>query len=109
MVSFEKRIADGVGLKLGDPVTVNVLGRNLTATVANLRTVDWQSLGINFVMVFSPATFRAAPHTHIATLTYPGGGTSRGGSRAAESHGGRLPGGHHRARAGGDSMPSAIS
>ena len=76
LVSFEKRIADGLGLKLGDEVTVNVLGRNLTATVANLRTVDWQSLGINFVMVFSPATFRAAPHTHIATLTYPGGGSS---------------------------------
>ena len=101
LVSLEKRIADGVGLALGDQVTVNVLGRNLTATVANLRTVDWQSLGINFVMVFSPATFRAAPHTHIATLTYPGGGTERGGSRAAESHGGRLPGGHHRARTGG--------
>jgi putative ABC transport system permease protein len=76
LVSLEKRIADGLGLTFGDQVTVNVLGRNLTATVANLRTVDWQSLGINFVMVFSPATFRAAPHTHIATLTYPGGGTS---------------------------------
>jgi putative ABC transport system permease protein len=72
LVSFEKRIADGLGLKLGDQVTVNVLGRNLTATIANLRTLDWQSLGINFVMVFSPATFRGAPHTHIATLTYPG-------------------------------------
>jgi len=53
-----------------------VLGRNLTARVANLRTVDWQSLGINFVMVFSPATFRGAPATHIATLTYPGGSTT---------------------------------
>jgi len=76
LVSFEKRIADGLGLKLGDPVTVNVLGRNLTATVANLRAVDWQNLGINFVMVFSPATFRGAPHSHIATLTYPGGSTT---------------------------------
>jgi len=77
LVSFEKRIADGLGLKLGDQVTVNVLGRNLTATIANLRTLDWQSLGINFVMVFSPSTFRGAPHTHIATLTYPGGGTAQ--------------------------------
>jgi putative ABC transport system permease protein len=76
LVSFEKRIADGLGLGLGDPVVVNVLGRNVTATIANLRAVDWQSLGINFVMVFSPATFRAAPHTHIATLTYPGGATA---------------------------------
>ncbi len=70
LVSFEKRIADGLGLKLGDAVTVNVLGRNLTATIANLRTVDWQNLGINFVMVFSPAAFQGAPHTDIATLTY---------------------------------------
>ena len=76
LVSFEKRIADGIGLKVGDPVTVNVLGRNMTATVANLRTLDWQSLGINFVMVFSPNSFRGAPHTHIATLTYPGGSTT---------------------------------
>jgi putative ABC transport system permease protein len=75
LVSFEKRIADGLGLKLGDTVTVNVLGRNLSATIANLRALDWQSLGINFVMVFSPGTFRGAPHTHIATLTYPHGGT----------------------------------
>ncbi|MBV8420681.1 MAG: FtsX-like permease family protein [Hyphomicrobiales bacterium] len=76
LVSFEKRIADGLGLKLGDAVTVNVLGRSLTATVANLRAVEWQNLGINFVMVFSPATFRGAPHSHIATLTYPGGSTT---------------------------------
>jgi putative ABC transport system permease protein len=76
LVSFEKKVAEGLGLKVGDPVTVNVLGRNITARIANLRTLDWQSLGINFVMVFSPATFRGAPATHIATLTYPGGGTT---------------------------------
>ncbi len=76
LVSFEKRIADGIGLKVGDPVTVNVLGRNMNATVANLRTLDWQSLGINFVMVFSPNSFRGAPHTHIATLAYPAGSTT---------------------------------
>ena len=75
LVSFEKRIADGLGLKIGDEVTVNVLGRNITATIANTRTVDWQSLSINFVMVFSPQTFRGAPHTHLATLTYLDGGT----------------------------------
>ena len=75
LVSFEKKIADGLGLKLGDPITVNVLGRNITAHIASLRRVDWQSLGINFVMVFSPNTFRGAPHTHLATLTFPDGGS----------------------------------
>ena len=53
-----------------------MLGRNITATISNLRTVDWQSLGINFVMVFSPNTFRGAPHTHLATLTYANGSTA---------------------------------
>jgi putative ABC transport system permease protein len=71
LVSFEKKLADGLGLKLGDSVTVNVLGRNVSAKIANMRTVDWQNLGINFVLVFSPDAFRGAPHTHIATLTEP--------------------------------------
>ncbi|TMJ03030.1 MAG: FtsX-like permease family protein [Alphaproteobacteria bacterium] len=73
LVSFENKIAEGLGLKIGDPVVVNVLGRNITATLANTRAVDWQSLGINFVLVYSPGAFRGAPHTHIATFTYPGG------------------------------------
>ena len=76
LVSFEKKIADGLGLKLGDSVVVNVLGRNIEARISNLRSVNWENLGINFVMVFSPSTFAGAPHTDIATLTYPGGGTS---------------------------------
>jgi putative ABC transport system permease protein len=75
LLSFEKKIADGLGLKLGDPVTVNVLGRNITTRIANMRTVDWESLGINFVMVFSPHAFDGAPHSHLATLTFPDGGT----------------------------------
>ena len=48
----------------------------MTARIANLRTVDWQSLGINFVMVFSPGAFAGAPVTDIATVTFPGGGSS---------------------------------
>jgi putative ABC transport system permease protein len=71
LVSFEKKLADGLGLKLGDSITLNVLGRKVTAKIANMRTVDWQNLGINFVLVFSPNTFRGAPHTNIATLTEP--------------------------------------
>jgi putative ABC transport system permease protein len=77
-VSLEKRIADGLGLGVGDTITVNVLGRNIAAEVANLRTVDWQSLGINFVLVYSPNAFRGAPQTSIATLTYPNGSDAAG-------------------------------
>jgi putative ABC transport system permease protein len=72
-VSFDQRVAEGLGLKLGDEIVVNVLGRNITATIANLRHVEWRSMGINFVMVFSPNAFAGAPHTHLATVTYPNG------------------------------------
>jgi putative ABC transport system permease protein len=73
LVSFDQRAAEGLGLKVGDEITVNVLGRNLSATIASLRRLEWRSLGINFVMVFSPNTFAGAPHTHLATVTFPGG------------------------------------
>jgi len=76
LVSFEKKIADGLGLKVGDSITVNVLGRDITATIANLRTVDWQSLSINFVLVYSPHVFDGAPHTRLATLTFADGKAS---------------------------------
>ncbi len=75
LVSLENRTAEDLKLKLGDAITVNVLGRSVTARIANLRAVDWQSLGINFVLVFSPGTFAGAPHTDIATLTFADGGT----------------------------------
>jgi putative ABC transport system permease protein len=68
LVSFSAEEADEIGLKLGDTVTVNVLGRNITARIANLREVQWESMGINFVMVFSPNTFAGAPHAWLATL-----------------------------------------
>jgi putative ABC transport system permease protein len=69
LVSFDAPIAAGIGLAVGDTLTVNVLGRNITARVANLRAVEWRSLGINFVMLFSPNTFAGAPHTNLATIT----------------------------------------
>ncbi|MGO4438050.1 ABC transporter permease [Rhizobium sp. RAF56] len=71
LVSFSQEEGKALGLKLGDTVTVNVLGRNITAKIANFRKVDWQSLSINFVMIFTPNTFKGAPHAWLATLTAP--------------------------------------
>jgi putative ABC transport system permease protein len=71
LVSMEEEIADGLGLKIGDPVTVNVLGRNIVATIANLRKVNWRSFAINFVLVYSPNTFKGAPHTFLVTAAFP--------------------------------------
>ena len=77
LVSLESGIANGLGLRLGDVLTVNVLGRNITATIANLRKVNWRSFAINFVMVYSPNTFAGAPHSILVTAALPKGSTSR--------------------------------
>ena len=69
LVSIEKKIADGLRLSLGDEIVVNVLGRDIHAHIGNMRNIDWQGLGINFVLVFSPNAFKGAPHSHVATLT----------------------------------------
>ncbi len=71
LVSFEAELARNLDLKVGDSVTVNVLGRNLTAKIANLREVKWESLALNFVMVFSPNTLAGAPHNLLATISLP--------------------------------------
>ncbi|MFM8646513.1 MAG: FtsX-like permease family protein, partial [Methylocystis sp.] len=47
-----------------------VLGRDFIAIVSNFRKVDWRSYAINFVMVFSPNTFKAAPYTELFTISY---------------------------------------
>src|SRR5438067_9904308 len=57
-----------MGLKVGDTLTVNLLGREITATIGNLRRIDWSRLGINFVIVFAPGTLEAAPQTHLARV-----------------------------------------
>ncbi len=67
LISFDAQIARGMGLGIGDTITINVLGREVEATIANLRAIDWTTLGINFTLVFAPGTLEGAPQTHIAT------------------------------------------
>lgn len=91
LVSFEADLAKKLGLAIGDHVTVNVLGRNVTARVANLRKVEWDNLSLNFVMVFSPNTLQAAPYKLLATITLPGNATLEQESALAKSMGKAFP------------------
>lgn len=68
VLSFEEELAKGLGLKIGDEVTVNILGRNVSAKIMNFRTLKWESLSINFVMIFSPNALQGAPFNMLATL-----------------------------------------
>lgn len=67
-VSFAAEEAGEIGLKLGDTITVNILGRDITARITSFRQVDFSTAGMGFVMTFNPAALQGAPHTHIATV-----------------------------------------
>ena len=43
-----------------------MLGREIVATIANLREVSWGTLGLNFTVIFAPGALDGAPQTHIA-------------------------------------------
>jgi putative ABC transport system permease protein len=71
LVSVAANAAEGIGVGVGDTLTVDVLGRPITARIASLRDVEWGTLQLNFVMVFSPGALERAPQTHIATVHAP--------------------------------------
>jgi putative ABC transport system permease protein len=71
LVSFDASLAQGMGVRVGDTLSVNLLGREITAVVANLRSIDWERLGINFALVFAPGTLEGAPQTHLAAVYLP--------------------------------------
>jgi putative ABC transport system permease protein len=91
LVSFDAELAKGLDLKIGDTVTVNVLGRNVTARIANLREVKWETLALNFVMVFSPNTLIGAPHNLLATITMPKDAPLAAEARLAQKIGREFP------------------
>ena len=68
LVSLDDEAARALGLKIGDTITVSVLGVEVTARIASTRKIDWQSLGFNFAILFAPGTLEAAPHGWMATL-----------------------------------------
>lgn len=68
LVSIEDRAAAALGLKVGDSITVTVLGVDVPARIAALRKIDWGGLGLNFAIVFSPGYIEEAPHSLLASV-----------------------------------------
>lgn len=68
LVSIEDKAAEALGLRVGDAITVSVLGVDVPARIAALRKVDWGGLGLNFAIVFSPGYIEEAPHGLLASV-----------------------------------------
>ncbi|MEO9131617.1 MAG: FtsX-like permease family protein, partial [Sphingomonas sp.] len=72
-VSIDAKLADVLGVKIGDPLRYSLLGVERSATIASFRRIDWDTLGFNYVLVFSPNAISDAPHNLAATIDLPKG------------------------------------
>jgi putative ABC transport system permease protein len=72
LVSVDEDLANAIGLQLGDRITIGLLGVERSAAVASFRRIDWDSMGFNYVLVFSPNALGDAPHNLAATVSLEG-------------------------------------
>jgi putative ABC transport system permease protein len=70
-VSIADRMAENLGLKVGDEIGITVGGEEITAPITSLRAVQWDSLSPNFYLVFSPGEVRQLPQTYLSSLYVP--------------------------------------
>ena len=68
LLSVDVDVIDAFDLSLGDTITLNVLGREITAEVRHVRRVEWQAMQVNFALLLSPEPMRSAPHSYVATV-----------------------------------------
>ncbi|THH35219.1 FtsX-like permease family protein [Aliishimia ponticola] len=68
LISFAAEEAVEMGLSLGDTLTINVLGRDITGTIASFREVDFSTAGIGFILTMNPSALAGAPHSYISTV-----------------------------------------
>ncbi|MDE2302075.1 MAG: ABC transporter permease [Sphingomonadales bacterium] len=82
LVSVDERFAKSVGLRIGDSITVGLLGVERSATVAAFRRIDWDSFGFNYVLVFSPDAIEDVPHKLAASIALSPGASAAHGRTA---------------------------
>jgi putative ABC transport system permease protein len=76
LISLDQDAARALGLKVGDSLTISVLGRPIEARIVSLREIDWRSMGFNFAIIFAPGTLDSAPFTMMATVAPTAGAST---------------------------------
>ena len=66
--SVEDGIARSLGWKIGDTLTWQVAGANVSATIVNLRKLDWDSMRVNFFVIGTPGLLREAPTSYVTSF-----------------------------------------
>ena len=70
-LSLEEKIAQDMGVGIGDEIVLDVQGIDIRTKVTSLRRVDWSRFNLNFFMVFPPGVLENAPGFHVVTTRTP--------------------------------------
>ena len=68
LISFSAEEAAEMGLVIGDTMAINILGHDITATIASFREVSFEDAGIGFVLAMNAGALAGAPHSWISTV-----------------------------------------
>ena len=69
--SMEQEVASEIGFKVGDNVEFSIGGITFTATLTSLRSVDWQSMNVNFYVIFKPGALDQFSPNWVTSVTAP--------------------------------------
>ncbi|MDQ3132844.1 MAG: ABC transporter permease [Acidobacteriota bacterium] len=67
-VSVEEEMAARLGVKVGDSITFDISGRQITVRVGNVRKIDLRNTRTVFIFVFAPGVLENAPQTFAANV-----------------------------------------
>jgi len=67
-VSVEKKLADGLGLHVGDQLSFLIGGQVLETKVTSTRSVQWDNMTPNFYMIFTSDQLSAFPRTWLTSF-----------------------------------------
>lgn len=70
MISLDQKVANDLGLKIGDTMSLNIYGKTVVGTILNFRKVDYKDLNINFAILLNPAFASKFPHEFMSTVKF---------------------------------------
>jgi len=69
--SVEESIMERFALKLGDSLTFDIAGQQVTQNITSTRRVNWDNLTPNFFVLAAPGSMEKLPQTYITSIFVP--------------------------------------
>jgi len=70
-VSMEQKLAESLGIQVGDRLTFLIEGQRVEARVSSLRGVKWDSMTPNFYVIFAPGDLQGFAVTYMTSFYLP--------------------------------------